>query len=294
MNALHKKYSGSYLLLISIAPIFILYWINFFRSVNVFNLKFSFNHAVTYAYIFELLLMTIAVSMRFGQYKKEKEKYQEELISQQIDFSERMLNAQETERKKISRNLHDGVGQILSSLKMRLAGFLNENAEKMNANQREKMQKNVTLMDEAYQEVRNISHELMPKSLQENGLVPALETLMQITFDETDIEWHFESLLNGEKRFEENIEVTLYRIVQEIYSNILKHAQAKKVQNQLYTVKNTLICMIEDNGKGFDKKKKNQGIGLKNIEARVKMLKGNFNIETEKGKGMVFTIRFPL
>ena len=103
--------------------------------------------------------------------------------------------------------------------------------------------------------------------------------------------WNFDALVDPEKRFHENIEISLYRVTQEALTNIIKYSKATKVGVQLYQLKNTLFLIIEDNGIGFDSKITTKGIGLKNIETRVNFINGKLNIDAEKGGGTVITIK---
>src|SRR5690606_7229772 len=122
------------------------------------------------------------------------------------------------------------------------------------------------IIDEACTEVRNISHQMMPKALQEKGLVDALNDMLEKSLGMTDIKYTFENFNVAGKRFEKHIEIGLFRIAQELVNNIIKHSEAHHVDVQLNLLKSHLILLVVDNGKGFTFDSQKDGIGLMNIK----------------------------
>ncbi len=202
-----------------------------------------------------------------------------------------VIDGQEEERRRIARELHDGVGQTLSGIKLNWEIVSDTLISSPKIQHLEKMSH---MLDDAVSEVRTISHQMMPKELEQFGLVPTIRGILQFNFGNTGIQFNFEDT-GMENRLPQNVELGLFRILQELIANILKHARANTVDIQLVRRSKQIMVMVEDNGKGFDfEKLKNPGIGLMNIESRVEAIDGVLNYETAVGKGTIVTIRIPL
>jgi signal transduction histidine kinase len=142
-------------------------------------------------------------------------------------------------------------------------------------------------------DIRNISHQMMPKALTELGLVDALEDLLDNCFIKTKVKYNFENM-GFEERLPANVEIALYRISQELLQNIIKHSGADKVDIQLMKMKNHCLLIVEDNGKGIVKDESSDGIGMMNINNRLRTINGNLNMDSEKDEGTTATIRIAL
>ncbi|MCF6170650.1 MAG: sensor histidine kinase [Bacteroidales bacterium] len=202
-----------------------------------------------------------------------------------------VLEGQEQERRRIARELHDGVGQTLSGIKLNWELISGTFKTTQKASQLEKMSH---MLDDAVIEVRSISHQMMPKELEQFGLVPTIRSILLFSFGNTGVQYEFEET-GMENRLPQTVELGLFRIFQELIANILKHAGASKVSVQLVRRSSQVMLMVEDNGKGFEyNQHTGSGIGLMNIESRVKAIHGKLNYETVKGKGTIATIRIPL
>ena len=212
----------------------------------------------------------------------EKNRYRKKLLEATID-------AEEQERKRIARELHDGVAQQLGGLKMAWQVISREYSGKS----LEKLKEITKTLDEATDEVRNISHQMMPKVLSTNGLVYAIEDMLEKTFMYSQIKFQFEHF-GIEDRFKEKVELSIYRICQELVNNVIKHSGANFITVQLFKSKKHLILMLEDNGKGMDSDNKKPGIGLLNIASRIDTVNGDVNYEPGPKSGTVATVRIPL
>lgn len=195
---------------------------------------------------------------------------------------EQFMKAQETERQRLARELHDGVGQSLAALKMQLQ--FDENPKANNTA--------LKRVDAICKEVRSLSHQMMPMVLKENGIQSAIEQLVELSFSATPIEIDFVST-GLQNRLTDNIEIHTYRITQELISNILKHSKASKVGIQILKRGNVLLLIVEDNGVGLDSGENSQGIGLKNIQARLESLGGEMQIQSEE-QGTFIRVTIPL
>ena len=206
-----------------------------------------------------------------------------------------MIEATEEERKRIAKDLHDGIVQSLTALSLRLQkgfSFLKALPE----HEQQKIEGSRKMLDDSIAELRTISHHMMPRVLSEMGLVPAFEDMLNKSLGSSEIKYEFEHHKVENERFEDNVEVSLYRIGQELVNNIIKHSEAKAVSVQLLKTKSHLVLVVEDNGKGFnyDDKTNQNGIGLMNISSRAKAINGEVNYQPSPEQGTVATIRIPL
>lgn len=255
------------------------------------------NQKQQYQIIALLVFMIFGALILFVLYKnhriKEKTKVQKILILEQERGLKAVFHATETERKRIAKDLHDGVGQLLSVLKMAWQNLAEEILE-TNPKQSQTLDKLSKNIDKVASDVRTISHQMMPRTLSEFGLVAAIRENLDKTLSFTKIQYDFEHHRIEDKRFDERIEISLYRILQELLNNIVKHSGANQVSIQLFQSKNRLILVVEDNGKGFELKTSTSGYGLNNIKSRLNTIRGKVNYEPNEESGTVATISIPL
>jgi two-component system, NarL family, sensor kinase len=238
-----------------------------------------------------IIILTMAILYQRYRIRQQKLLQQEREKQQQIRMKA-VIETQENERNRISKDLHDGIGQLLAAAKINLSSFEDE-ITGMTDWKKEKLEHSTRILNEAITEVSSISQQMMPRVLRENGLIPAIENLLDKTFGKTQITYHFHQHgING--RLAENIEVGLYRIVQELIGNIVKHAKATEVNVQLSKAKSHLVLTVEDNGIGIPDKPKRNGMGLDNIASRTEALHGNYHYQSVNGRGTISTIRIPL
>ena len=209
-----------------------------------------------------------------------------------------IVNAQEEERKRISLELHDGLGQILTSIRIRMDTALRGKGiqHKMKLVQEVKGS-----IDEMIVEVRAMSNKLMPGTLSDFGLVAAINQFVEQSQEVTSTKIRFHSFGLNE-RLGEEAEIGIYRIVQEAMNNCLKYAKASEINVHLNVVGSVLRLMIEDDGKGFNpktifsqsKERKGHGNGLGNMKNRSELLNGEILIESALNKGTTITVDFPM
>ncbi len=218
---------------------------------------------------------------------RQQSQLQAAVIEEQQRGIEAVFEATETERKRIAKDLHDGVGQQLTAIKRQTESLLQQfTAADPSARQLQQ------LIDETARETRAISHQMMPKALTELGLVPALEDLLQKSFSGTSIDHTFE-YFNLQDRYAEKVEVALYRITQELINNILKHAKARTVTVQLYAGQGKLHLVVEDDGQGFTPAP-TSGHGMRNMRNRLQTLGGQMQLTSEEGVGTTAAINLPV
>jgi len=242
--------------------------------------------------------LLIVLLLGFALFQRNKRKAQAEQDAAIIVERERglaaIITATEEERKRIAKDLHDGIVQSLTGLSLRLQKQFSSLA--VSEAQKVEFTSSQSMLDESISEVRGISHEMMPRALSEMGLIPAMEDMLGKSLGSTEIKYEFEHHKMEGERFAENVEISLYRISQELVNNIIKHSQAKAVSVQLLKTKTHLVLVIEDNGKGFkfDSVESRNGIGLMNITSRAKAIHGEVNYQPSPQQGTVATIRIPL
>ena len=241
-----------------------------------------------------LILLLGFVFMQRNRQKAQAEK-DAAIIEERERGLEGIINAAEEERKRIAKDLHDGIVQTLTGLRLKLDKNIRELPD-LPDDKKNELKDGVEILDEAISETRGISHQMMPRALSESGLIPALNDMLEKSLGLTDIQFEFEEHGVGDKRFDERKEISLYRICQELVNNIIKHSEAKAVSVQLLATKSHLILVVEDNGKGFEfEDPSNQnGIGLMNIATRAQSVDGDVNYEPSPEQGTVATIRVPL
>ncbi|MCW3121923.1 MAG: degS 1 [Flavipsychrobacter sp.] len=214
---------------------------------------------------------------------------QEEINKQQFITTREVINAEERERKRIAADLHDGVGQLLSATLLNLNSFFS----KMGPQRSTEADRILGLVTESYDELRSISHQMMPNALLKAGLGSAVKELVSgIDSDKLAISLE---LVGLNERLKEEVETVLYRVIQESINNVIKHAGATKLNIQVIKDEDGVSVTIEDNGKGFDMKKvKSDGIGLKNMYSRVQFQQGTVDIDSQLGKGTLVLIHIPM
>lgn len=223
---------------------------------------------------------------------RNQKRLQAEIIKHQDMATKAVIEAEEKERKRIAGDLHDGVGQIMSAVKMNLSNFENKTQFKTE-DDRLSFEKIIALVDESCKEVRSVSHNMMPNALLKSGLSSAVKEFVdKIDHSVLKVNLYSEGL---NQRLDSNIETVLYRVIQECVNNVIKHSGANQLDISLIKDKDGIAATIEDNGKGFDPSMigKSDGIGLKNIVTRIQYLKGTVDFDTSPGKGTLVAIHVP-
>jgi len=220
--------------------------------------------------------------------------HQKDILDLTEKKSRAAVEAEIQERKRIGQELHDGLGQMLSVARLNIS-VLQQKASLTSERKEELLDAAIQSVDKAFYELRDISHNLAPSVLSEKGFAMALKELFEQVNKTRQMHVHFESYgLNGP--IDSLIENTLYRAVQELLNNAIKHAQASDFFLQLVKNDSDITLIVEDNGVGFDMEKilHIPGGGLNNIRSRVENLNGNIFIDTMTSRGTIVTIVIPL
>jgi signal transduction histidine kinase len=228
--------------------------------------------------------------------KKERELYEQQMgdvmRQSEIRSLDSLMQGQEMERKRVAKDLHDRLGSMLSAIKLQF-GALEGRVESVREENKQQYQHVTTLLDDAVGEVRRISHDMLKSSLAQFGLAGALDDLRQALSAPGKLE--VEMILFGlEERMEQKVEIAAFRMVQECVSNALKHAKATAITISVTRTTGALNVMVEDNGKGFDMSKVNEGMGLGNLRQRAAEVGGAVQFDSRPGHGTTVTIDVPL
>ena len=215
---------------------------------------------------------------------------QREIMKQQDLATKAVLDAEERERRRIATDLHDGVGQTLSAALMNLNG-LTSNIKEILASDKITLEKSLALVNESYDEVRTISHQMMPNALLKAGLSAAVREFLS-KIDENQLKITLD-ISGFSKKLDDQLETVLYRVIQESVNNVIKHAKASKLSIQMRKDDEGIYLAIEDNGVGFNPLQKKEGIGLQNIQSRILFIQGTVEYDSAPGKGTLVHIFIP-
>ena len=224
---------------------------------------------------------------------RQKVEHQKAILHQQDLATKAVITAEDNERKRMATHLHDGVGQLLMAANMNVS-VLNEYKDNPE-NFKNITQKISNILSDAIADVRTLSHQMMPNMLIKNSLANALRDLIEKTSTpKLAVNLQIEGL---ETEVDQNIQVTLYRIIQECINNTVKHSGADKIDISVIQSDKKITTEIKDNGKGFNPLKiteNKDGIGLQNMKARIEMLKGKMRIDSAADRGTQVFIEIPI
>ena len=215
------------------------------------------------------------------------------LKEKEIETINAMVSGQEKERHRLAGELHDNLGSTLATVRMQVEN-LERNLDKVD-NPKALLTKTHKLINEAYEKVRTISHERNAGVLAKDGLLPAIQRLANTISSDDGLSIEVEDF-GLEQRLGNELEITIFRIVQELVTNIVKHAKATEATISLTQHEGELNILIEDNGKGFKvgTLQNKNGMGLGSIERRVEHLEGSMSVDSTPGKGTHIIIDIPL
>ncbi|HRB92764.1 MAG TPA: sensor histidine kinase, partial [Chitinophagales bacterium] len=254
------------------------------------NLKISRRNILIGTLFVIFILSIFTYVLLINRYKlKQDKKLQIELFKEEEKRTLAILESEENERQRIARELHDGVGQLLSATKLNLSAVYSNTSNL-------KILQSLTVLDESIKEIRNISHNLLPDVLLKYGLISAIDKFVQKINQTNQLNVQFECNGFEESSLNNTEKLMMYRIIQESVNNTIKYAHANEVMIQLSADEREISLMVQDNGKGFDIKNinTNSGIGFKNMQLRTEFLKGKIDIESSINNGTTIFIEIPL
>ena len=229
--------------------------------------------------------------MNEQQHEIDQQKIRELEDTMKISSMQSMIIGQEKERQRIAVDLHDSLGGLLSAVKLQFDNIRSKLNGHFHADQ---YQHATRLLDTAVEEVRNISRNLQPGALRELGLVSALKDLINRFEGEAYPDIFFQ-YYNIDEKLDDMTALSIYRIIQELINNSIKHAGADEILIQLTTEGDDIVIEYEDDGKGFDPEKlvTRKGMGVENIQSRINYLKGSLSFNSRENEGVSYLIRIP-
>ncbi len=237
-----------------------------------------------------VLIAALVLAVIIGYFFISIIRQQRRTLALQKQSVQLQITALEGDRARIAADLHDELGPMLSAVKMKINSFeLTDEEDKI------EIEKTNGHIDAMLQRMRQISFNLMPNTLLRKGLITAIEEFIAYTAKSSPLQ--IELIAENTLQLSEEKTINMYRIIQEIIHNTIKHSGATRLVLQLETKKEQLILHTADNGTGFDPDKPagiTTGIGLKNLSSRTDMMKGQMFTQTAKGKGTSYTFEIPL
>lgn len=235
------------------------------------------------------LLFAIILLLSFRTYRQ-KQKLQLQRINEletekKLSATKAVLKGEEQERTRLAKDLHDGLSGMLSGIKYTLQNMKGNLI--MTPENQQAFERSIDMLDNSIKEMRRVAHNMMPEVLVRYGLDAALKDYATEINKTGIIKVIYQSMDIEDKEIDQTTAITVYRIIQELLNNVIKHAQATEVLVQVFRQMSKLVINVEDNGKGFDVNLSEEkgGMGWKNIRSRVEMLKGSVDIHSAPGKG---------
>ena len=240
--------------------------------------------------LISLLLLIGLIIYRQILTKKEKMLALQKILQleqeKKLVATQSVLEGETAERTRLAKDLHDGLGGMLSVVKLNLNGMKNYSV--LDSDNVEQFNKTVNMLDDSIKELRRIAHHMMPESLLRYGLKASLSDFCNAV---PNVSFHY---FGNEQRIDSNLEILTYRSIHELVNNALKHSHASQINVQIVQEPDRLSITVQDNGKGFNPKIQTSGMGLKNISDRVSTFNGEMNIYAEPEKGTEINIEFNL
>ncbi len=261
-----------------------------FNTLGLTNFNLLKPNGLVVGLTAEIIFLSFALTQRYNFLKKEKEILLEEKSKHQVDLADGIFNAQEDERTRLARDLHDDLGGTLSIIKLNITAF-QQKVLKLTENERVFYDQTIGMIEKACADLREISHNLMPKNFEQLGLIETLKEHFSSLNHSGKIA--FEFVFQVEHQIESTTEITIYRIVNELVNNINRHSLATKATIQILSFEERINIMAEDNGIGFNPEQDKKGLGMQNILSRVNYLNGKIQVDSNQN-GTTTVIDIPL
>lgn len=237
-----------------------------------------------------LIAVALAMFLRFRLANSRKALAEQRIAQmeqeQKLITTQAVLDGETTERSRLARDLHDGLGSMLSVVKLKLNDL--KSGMTLEAEDVAHFNNALSMLDQSIGELRRVAHHMMPESLMRYGLKVSLTDFCTAI---PHVQLHF---FGTDKRLDSKLEIMAYRAVHELVNNALKHSDAEKINVQIVQEEERLSIVVQDNGKGFDTNIPRKGMGLSNIEKRVQVFNGKMDLFSQPGKGTEINIEFKI
>lgn len=225
--------------------------------------------------------------------RREKLEVKRRLVKERAHYQKMLgkatVQGQEKERAEIGKELHDNINQMLSVIRLYLCMHLDGDED----GSPELLQHGLELLDTSISEIRKISQNLIPPAFKEDGLIEAIEALIERIGMAKPFSINFRHQEIHDRELDENQQLTLYRIIQEQFNNIIKHARATSVDVELKETADKIVLTITDDGRGFDPHTKTTGVGINNMLSRVRLFDGDLQIISGPEAGCTLKVSLP-
>ncbi|HMU46207.1 MAG TPA: sensor histidine kinase [Chitinophagaceae bacterium] len=251
--------------------------------------KIERKNLVNYLLAGSALVLLMVSTLAYRNYKQKQKLQQQRIIEleteKQLAATESVLKGEEQERTRLAKDLHDGLGGMLSGIKYSLNTMKGNLV--MTPDNAQAFERSMDMLDSSIQEMRRVAHNMMPEALVKFGLNTALQDYCNDINQSGALHITYQSIGMENSVIEQTTAITIYRIVQELINNTMKHAGAKNAIVQVSKADGAISITVEDDGKGFntDILKISKGMGWANIQSRVEYLKGKLDVQSEPGKG---------
>jgi PAS domain S-box-containing protein len=233
--------------------------------------------------IFGLVLALTDITER----KLLENQLERERMEKQLEITNAVITAEENKRQEIGRELHDNIQQILASARLFLSVIDKNDISELGYSY---LQQTQQMISSAIDEIRNLSHSMITPFIEKTTLKEAIENIIFNTTSSSGIKFCLEAIGLDEDKLSEKLQLTIYRIIQEQFNNILKYSKASSAWVKIVQDNEKLTLTIKDNGIGFDTSKKTSGIGLMNIKTRASLFNGEVSIRSSPGKGFELSV----
>jgi len=256
---------------------------------KVQQLTISKKNTLNYILIGGAIALATIFFLSFRSYRQ-KQRLQQQRISEletekKLSATEAVLKGEEQERTRLAKDLHDGLGGMLSGIKYSLNTMKGNLI--MTPDNAQAFERSMDMLDSSIKEMRRVAHNMMPEALVKFGLDTALKDFCNDINQSGALKINYQSIGLDGVELDQIVSITIYRIIQELINNSIKHAAASSAIVQLTKNEDQLSVTVEDNGKGFDTSILNaaRGIGWSNVQNRVEFLKGNLDVNSSPGNG---------
>ncbi len=258
-------------------------WFHLFYTIETLSLLIALSCYLA----FEFAFTNQSLVQSLQEVKQLSEEKEQALLRKNAELQAALLEGQTTERKRVAADLHDNLSSTLTAVRWNLMGI---NVQNLNESERKVYEDVMSMATAAHDQVRLISQNLLPEELEKEGLARALERLMRKLNRSGNV--HFQLQSDGLlERLDKKLEFELYSIILELTHNILKHAGATKASVSLKLHNECIHLIVSDNGKGLAENRE-KGMGIQNVESRVKSVNGKWQIHSREGEGVVFEAEF--
>jgi two-component system, sensor histidine kinase LadS len=253
---------------------------------------FFTHYSMHFAVVFQSVFLALAVNDKFRIIREEDNQYQIKLNEALNQYSQNLINSIETERQRLAVDIHDGLGQNLLTIRNNILRALKH--KDLSIKTKDTFHSLLDITTETLEDTRAMSYNLRPPILNTMGLTVAVQVLVEKMRNSSNLKIDLKMEESIDKLIHKDLEINVYRILQESFNNVVKHAKASKIDLKIVQKNNLLEITFQDNGIGYDQNSKTIGQGILGIKERVSLLKGALNISSEKNTGTSIFISIPI